>query len=169
MCCRTTRAESEIKSVPLGKSCGRSPSAAHLQSSLPARDCWGRLRPVPAWHRCDSWISTSLHLFIVFTENKACFVCWVKVSNPSWQKGAGGAAWQGREGHPGEVAVSDWNLEMWSTQLVCPSLSCCGGTDWPGRGKQQVVFWSALSLLLWWDWWKLELTFPFHWHFKKNI
>lgn len=31
---------------------------------------------------------------------------------------------QGSEGHPGEAAVLGCDLEMWSTQLACPSVSC---------------------------------------------
>lgn len=31
---------------------------------------------------------------------------------------------QGSKGHSGKAAVSDYNSEMWITQLACPSVSC---------------------------------------------
>lgn len=52
----------------------------------------------------------------------------------------------GREGHPTEAAVSGCDLETWSVQLACPSLSCCMGTDLPGHceSNKRAMFCPAL-------------------------
>lgn len=152
MYCRTTRAVSEIISVPLGRGCGRSPSVSccswHLRSSL--TDPPDTAGADSTRFQRDTDVT---HGFPVLCICLLCFLKTKPVLSAEWKlqipadrrelEGRAGGQW--RKGHPREAAASGWNLEMWSTQLVCPSLSCYVGTDWPGRGKEQVVFWSTLS------------------------
>lgn len=164
MYCRTTRAVSEINPVPLGRGCGRSPSVTLDPPWLILPTLLGQTPPgssVTQMWLMDFQSSASVYC-VSWKQSPFCLQsesCKSRLTEGSWKEGLEDS---GGKGIPGRLQprVGIWRCGAHSLCVpVCPVM--WGLTD---QAEPKSKWYSDLlyPLLLWWDWWKLELSFPFH-------